>query len=190
MSLLKEVVSSDVSNRLLLEVGVEPAVAKEMVHIGSALSGASLAAAWASLGTAATAASVKGLLLAAGFTNPVTLTALGVAAAGGIAAATVIAGGKIAYTLSKDATRGVFNPSESQRLAADLLDVVKKRDKALAKNHPKDVIRITNKMQEVAKNLHDAAIRDLKKEAIDKKTYHMYMSLSKKGVLGRLSTLV
>lgn len=194
MSLIKNLISESLreqESRLVLEaLKVEPAVAKEMINISSALSGAALAAAWASLGTAATAASIKGLLLAAGFTNPVTISALGLVAAGVVAAGVVTAGGKVAYNLSKDATRGVFNASESQRAAGDLLDAVIKRDKALSQKKESSIIKTTEKMQKKAKVLHAAAIKDLKKGVIDKKTYHTYLNLAEKGVIGRLSTLV
>lgn len=194
MGLIKTVIDESLRKQESLHImealKVEPTVAKEMINISSALSGASLAAAWASLGTAATAASVKGLLVAAGFTNPVTLSALGMTAAGIVAAATVAAGGKVAYNLAKDATRGVFNPSASQRAAGDLLDAVVKRDKSLSNKKESAIIKNTANMQKKAKLLHDAAITDYKKGVIDKKTYHAYLNLSEKGVIGRLSTLV
>lgn len=194
MGLIKTIIEESVqqthAEALLEGLAVDPVVAKEVVNVSSALSGASLAAAWASLGTAATAASVKGLLLAAGFSNPVTLTAIGTVAAGAVAAATIAAGGKIAYNLAKDANRGVFNPSNSQRAAGDLLDAVVKRDTALAKKNQVKTLKYTALMQKKARVLHDAAVVDLKKEVIDKKTYHTYLKLAEKGVIGRLSTLV
>lgn len=194
MSIIKSLIQENIEEHrrmLVMEsFSIDPAVAKEAVSIGSALSGASLAAMWASLGTAATAASVKGLLVAAGFTNPVTLTTIGMVAAGAVAAATVAAGGKVAYNLAKDATRGVFSPTASERAAGDLLDAVMKRDKALHQKSDKNIVKYTASMQKKARKLHDAAVADFKKQSIDKKTYHIYLNLAQKGTVGRLSTLV
>jgi hypothetical protein len=167
-----------------------PSLKREFVSIGSALSGASLAAVWASFGVAASTATIKGLLLAAGFSNPVTLTTVATIAAGAIAAATIAAGGRIAYNISKDVSRGVYNPTSSQRIASDLLDEVVKRDIALREKNEKAIVKYTASMQRTAKELHNAASSDLKKGDIDRKTFHAYIRLSEKGVLGRLSTLV
>lgn len=186
---LKE--TADYNDRLLLVETVvkNPKVAHEIVSIGSGLSGASLAAAWASLGAAATASSVSGMLLAAGFTNPATLSAAGTVAAGLVAAATIAAGGRLAYVLAKDASRGVFNPAQSQRALGDLIDVVVKRDKALNKNDADGIIKYTTKMKTLAKKLHEDSVADLKKHKIDQHTYRTYLKISEKGMLGRLSNL-
>ena len=176
---------------ILEALKIDKTTTKEIVNVSSGLSGASLAAAWASLGTAATAASVKSLLIAAGFTNPAALLALSTVAAGAVAVATVIAGGKVAYTLAKDANRGVFNPPASQRLVMDIVSLVTKRDTALSKE-AKDknkIASLTLKIQAKSKELIDISYKDYKSEKIDLHTYRVYMRIAEKGVLGRLSNM-
>lgn len=187
MSLIRECVNHTVALSILEESKIPLETKKEVLNVGAGLSGASLAAIWATIGMGGTAAGVKSLLLAAGFLNPVAVTATASAVSLAVAGATVYAGGKLAYDKAKQFTSG----KDKAALAFDkLIKEVRNRDSYLKHHNSKGIEKSTEKVKSLSKELHDITISMYRDGEIDADRYHVYMQVSKKGLLGRLSTIV